>query len=85
MFNIATYLEKFKKLEPAGDTVKTASIQAIFEVVGVKIEKNEMNVRDGVLFLVIPSAVKNEVYMNKGAILEKIKEALGEKAVKDIR
>ncbi|MCX6735667.1 MAG: DciA family protein [Candidatus Parcubacteria bacterium] len=85
MFNIATYLEKFKKMEAPGDTVKCAAEKAIFESVGIKIEKNEMNVVDGVLFLTVPSIVKNEVYMSKRSILEKMREILKEKAIKDIR
>ena len=85
MFNISSYLEKFKHLEPQGDSVKNVAQSVIFELIGVKIEKKEMNVKEGVLFLSIPSVVKNEVYMNKRAILEKINNNLKEKAVKDIR
>ncbi|MCK9351297.1 MAG: DciA family protein [Candidatus Paceibacterota bacterium] len=85
MFNISSYLEKFKRIEPPGDTVKEAAQPAIFEAVGIKIDKQEMEVKDGVLFLLVPSAVKNEVYMNKRGILEKINNILKEKTVKDIR
>ncbi len=85
MFNISSYLEKFKRIEPPGDTVKEATQKIIFEVVGMKIEKNEMAVRDGVLFLSVPSTLKNEVYMNKRAILEKTSAILKEKVLKDIR
>jgi hypothetical protein len=85
MFNISSYLEKFKRLEPPGDTVKSAAQDVIFESIGVKIEKKEMEVRDGILFLSVPSAVKNEIYMNKRGILEKVRGILNEKAVKDIR
>jgi hypothetical protein len=85
MFNIATYLEKFKKMEMPGDAVKCAAEKAIFESVGIKVEKKEMNVVDGVLFLTVPSIVKNEVYMSKRGILEKMRETLKEKAIKDIR
>ncbi|MCX6738652.1 MAG: DciA family protein, partial [Candidatus Parcubacteria bacterium] len=59
--------------------------KAIFESVGIKIEKSEMNVVDGVLYLTVPSIMKNEVYMSKRSILEKMREILKEKAIKDIR
>jgi hypothetical protein len=85
MFNINSYLEKFKRLEPPGDTVKTAAVRIIFETIGVKVEKNEMNVKDSILFLSVSSSVKNEVYMNKKAILEKTRVLLGSKELKDIR
>ena len=85
MFNIATYLEKFKKMEPPGDSVKCAAEKAILEAVGIRIEKKEMTVVDGVLFLSVSSIVKNEVYMSKRGVLKKMRAILGEKAVKDIR
>jgi hypothetical protein len=85
MFNISSYLEKFKRLEPPGDSVKIVAQDVIFEVVGVKIEKNEMSVKDSVLFLSVPSAFKNEVYMSKRTILEKVNGLLKEKTLKDIR
>jgi hypothetical protein len=85
MFNISSYLEKFKRLEPPGDSVKIVAQDVIFEVVGVKIEKKDMSVKDSVLFLSVPSIIKNEVYMNKRGILEKVNGLLKEKMIKDIR
>jgi hypothetical protein len=85
MFNITSYLEKFKQMEPPGDSVKIVAQDVIFGVIGVKIEKKEMCVKDSVLFLSVPSAVKNEVYMSKRGILERVNGLLKEKTIKDIR
>ena len=72
-------------MEPPGDSEKKAAEKAIFETVGVKVERNSMNVANGVLYLTVSSSLKNEIYMNKQGILSKIQEMLGEAKVKDIR
>jgi len=85
MFNISSYLEKFQKMRPAGEDEKTAAEKAIFEVTGEKIERSVMDVKAGVLHLAVSSGLKNEIYMNKSAILKKMNEQLAEKKIKDIR
>lgn len=85
MFNISSYLQKFQKMESPGDSEKKAAEKAISEIVGVSLERKTMNVINGVLYLTVSSAVKNEIYMNKRGILKKIEETLGENKVKDIR
>lgn len=85
MFNIGSYLEKFKRIEPPGDTVKNAAEMVFLEVVGVKIEKSEMTVKNGIIFLTVPAVVKNEVYMNKKRVIEKIGQLLGTSEIQDIR
>lgn len=85
MFNISSYLEKFKKMEPEGDSAKRAAEKAIFETLGVKIEKKDMTARNGALHISAPAALKNEIFMNKRGILRKAQESAGMRAVGDIR
>ena len=85
MFNINTYLEKFKKMEPEGESAKRATEKAIFETLGVKIEKKDMTEKGGVLHISAPAALKNEIFMNKRGILQKAQESAGTRAVGDIR
>ncbi len=85
MFNISAYLEKFKKMEPEGDSAKRAAEKAIFETLGVKIEKKDMTTRNGVLHISAPAAIKNEIFMNKRGILQKAREGAGALVVGDIR
>lgn len=85
MFNVSSYLEKFKKMAPAGDQEKRAAEKAIFESVGIHIEKESLRVSGGILYISASGALKNEVYMNKSGILKKIQEILGDGRIKDIR
>lgn len=85
MFNISSYLEKFKKMEPEGELAKRTAQNAILETLGVNIPNTDANVRDGVLHISAPAAVKSEIFMNKRGILKKTRETSGVRAIKDIR
>jgi hypothetical protein len=85
MFNISVYLEKFKKIEPEGDSAKRAAEKAIFETLGVKIERKDMSVRNNTLHISAPAALKNEIFMNKRGILQKAQDGAGRQALGDIR
>lgn len=85
MFNISTYLEKFKKIEPEGESSKRATESAIFETLGVKIERKGVSVRNNTLHISCPAALKNEIFMNKGEILQKAREGLRAGDLEDIR
>lgn len=85
MFNISSYLDKFKKMEPEGDSTKRAAESAIFETLGVKVEKKDMAMRNGVLHISAPASVKSEIFMNKRGILKKARESGGKQTLVDIR
>lgn len=85
MFNISSYLEKFKKMEPKGESAKRAAKNAIFETLGVNIQNTDTKVRDGVLHISAPAAVKSEIFMNKRGILKKSQETACAGTIKDIR
>ena len=85
MFNVASYLEKFKKMEPDGDTEKRAVQKALLEKTGISVEKSTMRISGGVVYLNISGILKNEVYMNKNSVLVAIYNTLGDKRIKDIR
>lgn len=71
MFNISAYLEKFKTMEPEGDSMKQAVHKAVFETTGIKIEKKDMTARNGIIHISAPAALKNEIFMNKREILKR--------------
>jgi hypothetical protein len=85
MFNISTYLEKFQKIEPEGESVKRAAKSVILETFGVCVEKKDMAVRNGVLHISTAAALKNEIFMNKRGILKKTQETSRERSLGDIR
>jgi hypothetical protein len=85
MFHINTYLEKFKKMEPEGDSAKRAAEKAIFETLGIKVGRKDISVKNTVLHISAPAALKNEIFMNKRGILQKTKEMAGTRSISDIR
>lgn len=85
MFNISAYLEKFKKIEPEGESAKRAAEKAIFETLGVKVERKDMSVCNNTLHISATAAIKNEIFMNKRGILQKAQKSAGAESVVDIR
>lgn len=85
MFNISAYLEKFKKIEPEGESAKRVAEKAIFETIGVKVERKEISVRNNTIHISAPAAIKNEIFMNKREILQKARDGAGTRIVGDIR
>ncbi len=85
MFNISNYLEKFKKIEPEGELVKHATEKAIFETLGVRVDKKDMSVHNNTLHISAPAALKSEIFMNKGAILQKSRDVAKTRTARDIR
>jgi hypothetical protein len=85
MFNVSSYLEKFRKMAPDGDVEKRAAERAITESIGMAVEKGALRISGGVLYVSVSGALKAEIYMNKSGILKKIQEILGDNRIKDIR
>jgi hypothetical protein len=85
MFNISSYLEKFKKIEPEGDSAKRATEKAIFETLGVRVERKDMSVRNNTLHISATASLKNEIFMNKGGILKKAQSGVRRGDLGDIR
>ena len=63
-------------------TVVSAFIEVIFEVLGVRIEKEDCtySVSSKTLSLRVPGMIKTEIKLQKKLILQKIAERIGEKS-----
>lgn len=85
MFNISSYLEKFKSMEPEGDSMKRAVHEAVFKKTGVRVDKKHMSVRNNILHISAPAALKSEIFMKKREILKIPKENVRSANIKDIR
>lgn len=85
MQNISAYLEKFKKLTPPDDSLRTKIVQIISDLFEEEIKKEDVRLRNGIVFMSIKnSKLKSEIFLKKRKILEEIKKNFGEK-VRDIR
>lgn len=87
MFNISDYLAKFKNITPPDKFVKDELVVVVKDVVGIDIEKSDIDVRNGTIFLSIDPIVKNEIFLKKAEVLESLREKLKsyKKTVKEIR
>jgi len=86
MFNIGDYLSKFKNITPPDKFVKDELVAVVKDVVGVEIEKDDIDVRNGTVFLSVDPIIKNEIFLRKKEVLESLRENLKsyKKTVRDI-
>lgn len=87
MFNIGNFLEKFKNITPPDKYVKEVFITVVKSVVGIEIEKEDLDVRNGVIFISADPIVKNEIFLKKSEIMKNLIKELKQykKTIRDIR
>jgi hypothetical protein len=74
MFNISSYLEKFKNFGQGEKLLKEVIINSVREVVGVEILAKDINLKNGEVTFKVSPAIKNTIYIKKDKVLTKIKE-----------
>lgn len=87
MLNIGNFLEKFKNIVAPDKFVKDVLIAVIGDVAGVGVEKDDIGVRNGTIFLSIDPIIKNEIFLKKNEIMENLAKKLSvyKKTIRDIR
>ena len=84
MFNIATYLEKFRNLGQGERLLKEAIRTSIKEVLNFDLDTKDISVKNGEVIFKVSPGQKNTIYIKKAAILKRMEEN-GVKNVGDIR
>lgn len=84
MRGIGSLLERFAKLVPPDDTLRSAVVSLAAEK-GVPLEKKEVTVRNNVVYINGDAATKSELFIFKRVILAQLLDLFGAKAPKDIR
>jgi hypothetical protein len=84
MFNIAQYLEKFKNLGQGERILKEAIKTSIKEVLNFDLDVKNILVKNGEVIFKVSPALKNTIFIKKGAILKRMAEN-GVENVGDIR
>ena len=85
MKNLEFFLEKFKKLTPPDDVVRSAVARAIHEVMGVEIGKEHISLKHDTVHVNSSPAFKQEMRMKRELLLAKIAEHLSIHPPKNIR
>jgi hypothetical protein len=84
MFNIASYLEKFKNIGLGERLLKEAIKTSVREVLNFELEEKNISVKNGEVVFKVTPAIKNAIYIKKQAILKKMEEN-GVKNIGEIR
>lgn len=72
MFNISIYLDKFKKVDSKNSSFRDCITSSINKVLGVKINKENITVRNGVVYLKTNSVIRNEIFIKKKIIMDEL-------------
>jgi len=74
MNSITLFFKKFKKLTPPHYALKISVINAVQESIGIMIEKKDITITGKNIHIKNRPAVKNEIFLKKSAILERVKK-----------
>jgi hypothetical protein len=85
LFHIKGLLSRFDNMLLSGEIEAEAVRDVLLAATGIKIKKEDIKIKDNVLYVNIKPIYKSEIYLNKEKIFSLLSEALGEKAPKNIR
>jgi len=74
MFNINDYLKKFSKRMGEVSSVKEYVIEVIQKTTKASLKKDDIEIKEGTLFLKVKPIVRSEVFLKKEAILKLLEE-----------
>jgi hypothetical protein len=74
MFNISNYLKKISKKIDSSDDLKKTIIDIIEREVGIKIDFENIEIKDYYLNINSNQAIKNKLFIYKDRIIKEIKE-----------
>ncbi|OHA22688.1 MAG: hypothetical protein A3G52_01665 [Candidatus Taylorbacteria bacterium RIFCSPLOWO2_12_FULL_43_20] len=84
MFNISTFLDKFKTLGMADIAAKEAMVQAAQKCAGVILQKEKIDYKGGIMYIKTDSSQKNQMYIKKDSIINYLESDFNVR-IKDIR
>jgi hypothetical protein len=85
MYNIASFLEKFKNVGLKERFAKETISMIVSEECGVRVGVEMIQYKNGVISLKVPLSQKSQVYIKKGQILKRCEREVVGMVVKDIR
>ena len=84
MFNIASYLDKFKNIGLGERLLKEAIRSSVKEVLNFDLEVKNILVKNGEVILKVSPAIKNAIFIKKDSILKRMAEN-GVENIEEIR
>lgn len=71
------FFSKYQNLKAPNESIRKGFIEAVFDVVGVSINLDDVSFNKGLIYLKSNPYIKNEVLMNKEDILSVLEEKVG--------
>lgn len=72
MFNIALYLDKFKKIDLKSSSLKKTIHASISKVLGIDVDIKAINVKNNLIYLKVNPVIKNEIFIKKKNIIKEL-------------
>jgi len=72
MFNISIYLDKFKNIESKSSGLKTTIADSVNKFLKASLDKKDVEVKNGVIYLKVNPVVRNEIFINKVNIIKEL-------------
>lgn len=85
MIEIKDLLLNFRNRLLSEEARKGFIQDALFRIVNISVERDDIEIKNGILYLKIKPIYKNEVFMKRYEILSEIKKSLGKKSPTNIR
>ena len=85
MFNIAGYLDRFKKIGAAKDVMRQAAVDSFKEAAGVIIEPKSVVISKGEISVITTPINHSLVFMKRERIISSLKERLPDISIDRIR
>lgn len=85
MIEIKDLLGRFENILLKEEGKIDAIINAIAETIGIQIKKEDIKIKNGVIYLNIKPIYKNEIFLKQERIFIKLKKSFGKKIPQNIR
>jgi hypothetical protein len=78
-------LDRYRHITVPDDTVRTEFVRVVKNILDVEIDKGDVSVRKGVLYVKACPALKSELFMRQNKIMDEMKVLLEKKTPECIR
>ncbi|MEX0934763.1 MAG: hypothetical protein WDZ70_00350 [Candidatus Paceibacterota bacterium] len=78
------FLERYRHLIPKSRIIKERVVEVLKEECNISLEENQINVRNSIVYLRIPSNARSIIYRKKNTLIKNINEG-GKVNIEDIR
>lgn len=84
---VGDFLERFNKLSPPNDSLKSELVKSLKETLDIYCSKEKISIQNGVAFVRVSSVVKNTIQINRNIVLRNLFERVprAKDTIRDIR